>query len=94
MEWANDSLELALRYAYRDVDGSEVVNGTILSEAYYQRALPIVREQLAIAAAVRLAYTLDHMLWLHLFFLQWTLTLRVLLQCARFLLAWILHGWA
>jgi len=61
MGWANHELELALRYAYRDVDGSEVQEGTVLTEAYYIRALPIVREQLA-AAAVRFAYTLDTVL--------------------------------
>ena len=61
MGWANHELELALRYAYRDVDGSEVREGTVLTEAYYERALPIMRQQLA-AAAVRLAYTLDYVL--------------------------------
>jgi len=61
MGWANHELELALRYAYRDVDGSEVPEGAVLTEAYHERAVPVVREQLA-AAAVRFAYTLNTLL--------------------------------
>ena len=61
MGWANHELELALRYAYRDVDGSEVREGAVLSEAYYERGLVVTREQLAMAA-VRFAYTLNTVL--------------------------------
>jgi len=58
MQWANDGLEIALRHAYRNVDGSFVDNGAYLGDAYYKIALPIVWDQMA-AAAVRFAYTLD-----------------------------------
>jgi hypothetical protein len=57
--WGEESLEYALRYAYRNVDGSEIVDGTNLTDGtYYESRLPIVRERLAIAA-VRLAITLE-----------------------------------
>jgi len=55
--WAKESLDYALTWAYRDVRGSEVSNGTTLSEAYYETRLPIVKERLT-GAAVRLASTL------------------------------------
>jgi len=58
MQWANDGLEIALRHAYRNVDGRFVDNGAYLGDAYYKNALPIVWDQMA-AAAVRFAYTLD-----------------------------------
>jgi len=56
MEWASESLEMSLRYAYANVDGREVLNGTLLGEDYYERAWPILQERMA-AAAVRLAHT-------------------------------------
>ena len=58
MEWANDSLEAALRYAYTNVDGSEIVNGTVLTEAYYERSWSITKEFMA-RAVVRMAYTFN-----------------------------------
>ena len=58
MEWANNSLEIGLKYAYRNTDGSEVVDGTALSQGYYELARPIL-EELMLAAAVRLAATLN-----------------------------------
>lgn len=55
--WAKESLDDALTWAYRDVNGSEVSNGTTLSKEYYETRLPIVKERLT-GAAVRLASTL------------------------------------
>jgi S1/P1 Nuclease len=58
-QWGEESLEYALAYAYRNVDGSEVVDGTKLTDGtYYETRLPIVRERLAVAG-VRLASTLE-----------------------------------
>lgn len=58
IDWGEESLEAALRYAYRNVDGSEILTGTHLSEDYYQTRLPIVIQRLALAG-VRLAVTLQ-----------------------------------
>lgn len=58
MEWANGSLEAALRYAYVDESGNEVVNGTILTEAYYEQAWSITKEMLAKAILV-MAYNFN-----------------------------------
>jgi hypothetical protein len=56
--WGEESFDLAMQYAYANVDGSEIVDGTTLDEQYYMTRNPIVRTQLAIAA-VRLAATLE-----------------------------------
>lgn len=56
--WGEESFDLAMRYAYANVDGHEIVDGTILEEQYYLTRHPIVRKQLAIAA-VRLATNLE-----------------------------------
>jgi S1/P1 Nuclease len=61
LEWANESLQLALEYSYHDADGSVVVTGSHLIQAYYERSLPVVRMQLA-AGAVRFAALLEHVL--------------------------------
>jgi hypothetical protein len=55
--WGEESLEYALEYAYRNVDGSEIESGTVISEEYYQSRLSMVHERLAVAG-VRLAATL------------------------------------
>jgi len=62
MEWANESLELALAFSYRDENGKAIINGTKLTEEYYDRALPVVRKQIA-KGAVRLAAILDRVLY-------------------------------
>jgi len=62
MEWANESLELALLFSYRDENGEAVGDGTDLTEEYYDRTLPVVRMQLA-KGAVRLAAILDRVLY-------------------------------
>ncbi len=59
--WAEESFQLALQYSYQNTDGKEVVDGTHLTLAYYQAALPIVQEQLALAG-FRLASTLQAVL--------------------------------
>ena len=56
--WAEESLQLALHWAYRNYDGSEVVDGSTLTSDYYRTRLPIVQEQLAVAGA-RLASLLE-----------------------------------
>ena len=56
--WGEESWTYAVHYAYRNVDGTEIVNDTALTKDYYYTRLPIVREQLAVAA-VRLASTLE-----------------------------------
>ena len=57
-EWAQESWTYAVQYAYRNEDGREIVSGTALTRDYYVTRLPVVREQLAVAA-VRLASTLE-----------------------------------
>jgi len=57
-EWGQESWNYAVQYAYRNVDGTDIVNGTSLTKDYYETRLEIVRERLAVAA-VRLASTLE-----------------------------------
>lgn len=57
-EWGQESWNRAVRYAYRNVDGTDIVNGTVLTRDYYRTRLGIVRERLAVAG-VRLASTLE-----------------------------------
>jgi len=59
--WASESLQLALEYAYPNVDGSAIVSGDYLDEDYYRKALPVLRTQLA-AGGVRLAAILERVL--------------------------------
>lgn len=59
--WGDESLQNALMYSYRNVDGTEIISGTILSNEYYITRLPIVMESLA-KAGLRLAITLDFVL--------------------------------
>lgn len=56
--WAEESLEMALTWAYRNSDGSEVVNGSTLSADYYETRLEVVQQRIAIAG-VRLAAALE-----------------------------------
>ena len=60
-EWASESLQLALEYAYPNVDGSAIVSGDYLDEDYYRKALPVLRTQLA-AGGVRLAAILERVI--------------------------------
>jgi hypothetical protein len=55
--WAEESLEYALLWAYTNVNGDQIVDGTKLEYAYYATRLSIVKERLAVAG-VRLASTL------------------------------------
>jgi len=59
--WGEESLQDALSWAYRDVDGGEVVDQATLTDDYYKTRLPIVKRRLA-AGGVRLAATLEHAL--------------------------------
>ena len=62
LAWANESHQLALEYTYHGADGVVVVSGSHLEQEYYDRALPVVRKQLA-AGAVRFAALLEHVLY-------------------------------
>lgn len=55
---AGESAQRGCTYAYADETGSRVATGDILSHAYYERAKPIVVEQLA-KGGVRLAQILN-----------------------------------
>eukprot|EP00339_Tiarina_fusa_P022639 CAMPEP_0117005448 /NCGR_PEP_ID=MMETSP0472-20121206/6063_1 /TAXON_ID=693140 ORGANISM="Tiarina fusus, Strain LIS" /NCGR_SAMPLE_ID=MMETSP0472 /ASSEMBLY_ACC=CAM_ASM_000603 /LENGTH=353 /DNA_ID=CAMNT_0004706697 /DNA_START=291 /DNA_END=1352 /DNA_ORIENTATION=- len=56
--WGQESFAMALEYAYEMESGEEVVDGSTLTEEYYETRLPIVKDRL-IAAGVRLAATLE-----------------------------------
>ena len=56
--WARESLERARQFAYVHPDGTAVMDGAQLTEPYFDRALPIVKEQLK-KAGVRLAFLLN-----------------------------------
>lgn len=57
-QWAEESLEYALAYAYRDEYGAPIMSGDNLSMAYYERCVPVVKLRLTLAG-VRLASTLE-----------------------------------
>lgn len=57
-QWARQSYELAMAYAYSYPSGSRIQPGATLPNDYKARALPIAREQVA-KSAVRLAYILE-----------------------------------
>ena len=57
-QWAEESLNDALVWAYRNSDDREVVEGSELSTRYYDSRLAVVRRRIA-AAGVRLAATLE-----------------------------------
>lgn len=59
--WAEESFEDALRWAYSDENGNEVVDGTVLSEKYFATRLHVVTRRLA-AAGVRLGAVLENAL--------------------------------
>lgn len=60
--WAMESARLACDYAYRDCDGSVIIDGFALGSAYYNRSLPIVEMQL-VRGAVRLAGQINNLPW-------------------------------
>jgi hypothetical protein len=57
-EWAEESLDDALVWAYRNSDDTEVVEGSEISKSYYESRLAVARRRIA-AAGVRLAATLE-----------------------------------
>jgi len=59
--WAEESFEDALRWAYSDENGLEVVEGAMLSEEYVSTRLHVVKRRLA-AAGVRLGAVLENAL--------------------------------
>jgi len=56
--WGQESWKHAIADAYRNVDGTDIKDGTVLTEEYYETRLLVVRERLAVAG-VRLASTLE-----------------------------------
>lgn len=60
-DWASESFQLALRYAYQDERGEPVASGQRLGRAYLTTRTVIVDEQLK-KAAVRLAWLLNEVL--------------------------------
>lgn len=56
--WGQESFHYAIEWAYRNVDGSAIVDGDSLSEKYHETRLPIVEQRLA-AGGLRLAVTLE-----------------------------------
>lgn len=60
MKWAEESFSDALMYAYANEHGMEIVNGEVLTEAYFRTRLDVVRKRLA-AGGVRLAMALEDM---------------------------------
>jgi hypothetical protein len=57
-KWARESFKDALSYAYENENGREIVDGDVLTEAYFLSRLGVVRQQLA-AGGVRLAAALE-----------------------------------
>jgi len=56
--WANESANLACKYAYTDQNGKKIANGFSLSQAYYDNVKDIIDQQLA-KGGYRLATTLN-----------------------------------
>ena len=56
--WAQESFTQATTHAYVQPGGAPVVNGTTLSDPYFNDARPVVVEQLK-KAGVRLAYLIN-----------------------------------
>jgi hypothetical protein len=59
MKWAEESFSDALLYAYANEHGMQIVNGEVLTEAYFRSRLDVVRKRLA-AGGVRLAMALEN----------------------------------
>lgn len=60
IQWGQESWDLAIRYAYTlDDNRTDVTNGAILDEEYYQTRWPMAKDRL-LAGAVRLAGTLEY----------------------------------
>lgn len=56
--WGQESLGYALTYAYRNVNNTEILDGTVLTLEYYTSRVKIVEERLVLGG-VRLASTLE-----------------------------------
>lgn len=56
--WGEESWEAAAAWAYANVDGTDIADGTVLDESYYASRIPVVRERLAVAG-VRLAAAME-----------------------------------
>lgn len=59
IEWAIESHQLANQYVYVMPDGVAVKSGDVITEQYYLRAKPIIKQRFE-QAAVRLALMLDY----------------------------------
>ena len=60
--WGEESFHHAIEWAYRNVDGSSIADGDVLTEQYQQTRRPIVEQRLA-AGGIRLAVTLEMALY-------------------------------
>ncbi len=58
IDWAKESHQLAKQYVYALPDGKELMSEQVITDAYYQRAKPIIKQRFK-QAAVRLANLLD-----------------------------------
>lgn len=56
--WAETSWEDALRWAYSDEHGNDIVDGSTLSDSYFQSRLTVVKSKIAVAG-VRLGAVLE-----------------------------------
>jgi hypothetical protein len=58
IEWVAESHKLAIESAYVSVSGTPIKSGDSIDDAYYQRCLPVVEQQLQ-KAGIRLAAILN-----------------------------------
>ena len=56
--WGDESTNLACEYAYINMDGNKIVNGTHLTETYIQSRIKIINKQI-VKAALRLTFLLN-----------------------------------
>ena len=60
MAWIRTSFRLARNNAYKDTEGNLIASGDTLSDAYFERAKPIVMSQISLSSS-RLAYLLNEL---------------------------------
>ncbi|XOV88612.1 MAG: S1/P1 nuclease [Pseudomonadota bacterium] len=60
LDWMQETFNLARSHAYPGIDGQPILSGAVLTEAYYQRSLPVASGQLRLGAT-RLAWLLDQL---------------------------------
>ena len=60
LAWIRTSFRLARNNAYKDTEGNLIASGDTLSDAYFERAKPIVMSQISLSSS-RLAYLLNEL---------------------------------